>query len=217
MQNRKLRAFTLIELLVVIAIIAILAAMLLPSLQNARNKAKDSSCLSNLKQIGIMLNAYQVDYSGTFPYVSSKWEWGEGNGWMNEITTNPTSDKKVFKCPEEKTRDFSYSFNTRQICEETENNFGSWTAAKLEKGGTSSASLIFVEESMSSRFDPKDCDQDNFTQVVNDFVPSENKHTSGVPILFYDGHTSSIRYMDASRYSYYTNKMSDITEESPIN
>jgi len=62
--------FTLIELLVVIAIIAILAAILFPVFAQAREKARTTTCVSNLKQLGLALQMYAGDYDGTYPQTT---------------------------------------------------------------------------------------------------------------------------------------------------
>jgi len=80
--SRTRVGFTLIELLVVIAIISILAAILFPVFAKAREKARQTTCLSNLKQIGLAFLQYTQDYDGGFPntgdpylWVGKRWRW----------------------------------------------------------------------------------------------------------------------------------------------
>ena len=76
----KPKGFTLIELLVVIAVIAVLAAILFPVFSKAREKARQTSCLSNLKQIGLGCQVYREDYDGinVRVYYSSTFRWYQG-------------------------------------------------------------------------------------------------------------------------------------------
>ena len=107
MSTRKTRAFTLIELLVVIAIIAILAAILFPVFAQAREKARQAACLSNMKQIGTAGQMYVQDYderiffrSSTNPAVTRINTATTGNPlkWWNMMAPY-IKNASVFACP----------------------------------------------------------------------------------------------------------------------
>ena len=95
MKRRSLTGFTLIELLVVIAIIAILAAILFPVFAQAREKARQSSCASNLKQLSLAVIQYNQDYDETFP-IGNNQNWDKP--WVRSVQPYVKS-LAVFRCP----------------------------------------------------------------------------------------------------------------------
>ena len=130
------KRFTLIELLVVIAIIAILAAMLLPALSAARERAKNASCVSKLKQIGLAVHMYANSHDGYLPNSSTSptaekvngrsgggssnspfWFLYNGGYFMSSINakdvdSNYVNMKPYYQCPSDET---NYKINGGNI------------------------------------------------------------------------------------------------------
>jgi prepilin-type N-terminal cleavage/methylation domain-containing protein/prepilin-type processing-associated H-X9-DG protein len=125
---QRKRGFTLIELLVVIAIIAILAAILFPVFAKAREKARQTSCTSNLKQIGLAFKMYVQDYDERWPNSSPRgaapindccsagqqggnglnFGWG---GWISNALIPYTKNQQIYICPSANTAGFYDPWN----------------------------------------------------------------------------------------------------------
>lgn len=93
------RAFTLIEILVVIALITILAEILFPVFAQARDKARQATCLSNLKQVGAGIMLYAQDYDEQYPYNYHYSADGRMLWWFQDDIRPYVKNEPVYWCP----------------------------------------------------------------------------------------------------------------------
>lgn len=160
------KGFTLIELLVVIAIIAILAAILFPVFAKVREKARQTSCLSNEKQIGLGIIQYVEDNNETYPVNSSVHFWS--NGWAVGVYPYVKSTG-VFKCPDDPTTatapnvPISYAINWNLV--NTSLQSGSNIVAENLAVQNAPASTVLAFEVQGQSFNPTGL-------VANDYSPS---------------------------------------------
>jgi prepilin-type N-terminal cleavage/methylation domain-containing protein/prepilin-type processing-associated H-X9-DG protein len=161
MHMRRKRAFTLIELLVVIAIIAILAAILFPVFAKAREKARQTSCLSNLKQIGLAFAQYLQDYDSLYPNCavgtagtnapptntcSTDW-----TGWISNGIVPYIKNYQIFSCPDTSPGWANPNNNNQQVsyCYNYVLCTGNGDAT-LSNGAAGIASLVIMWDSANS-------------------------------------------------------------------
>lgn len=105
--------FTLIELLVVIAIIAILAAILFPVFARAREKARQSACTSNLKQLALGCLMYAQDYDERMPYRYYRWDpaVAAGGNWCDHFVQPYIKNAQIVYCPSTNAKSYGYSMD----------------------------------------------------------------------------------------------------------
>jgi len=145
--NTNKRGFTLIELLVVIAIIAILAAILFPVFAKVREKARQTSCLSNEKQLGLAFAQYYEDYdekwpSGAIGGVAATTP-QDGCGWVGTIYPYVKSTG-LLKCPDDSTTGFTTAGGVQYV--PVSYAFNSNAAGSADAQFTSPASTVALFE-----------------------------------------------------------------------
>ncbi len=191
----RAKGFTLIELLVVIAIIAILAAILFPVFARAREKARQTSCLSNVKQMGLGFLMYAQDYDETLPAGNSY----AGIGWWGNAIAPYVKNTQIFYCPSKNSNYPGYGVSWPNIMSDTSG--GGRVACSLGAIDAPADALMFAEAERvsgaaivwlySCRRVPFGTSTDGAEYATN-LIPVPGRHNGGNNVGFCDGHSKWI-------------------------
>ncbi|HEY1683953.1 MAG TPA: DUF1559 domain-containing protein [Tepidisphaeraceae bacterium] len=224
-------AFSLVELLVVIGIIAVLMSMLLPSLNRAREQAKQVQCASQLRQVGNAMMGYASMNRGFYPGWSGWQVFGDygtkldgtgddeaGPGWTEELIPYMGPGTAVYHCPNfQPEQTFNY-FNS--VCwihyEQVKVNPGKtnlqvsdikFASEFILSGDCNQPSLYpgtYLPYAVSKT--AQDADHDDSTQkgilFFGDDTYGQNMHRSGNNILFGDNHVAPYKHFDPELMTY---------------
>ncbi len=194
------RGFTLIELLVVIAIIAILAAILFPVFAKAREKARQTACLSNTKQLAIGLLMYCQDFDDELPYQFNS-DGYPGYTWYRywyETAEPYIKNTQIFSCP---SSGFKYSFTGNRASDYGWNQnhlpyrypYGARNMATIKKPAEV---MMFCDSQPSGA--PVTWDNRMYTYcpieymgTANEYLCNSvsNRHNDGANVALWDGHS----------------------------
>jgi len=205
----KRKGFTLIELLVVIAIIAILAAILFPVFAKAREKARQATCLSNLKELGLSTLMYVQDYDEMYPTTWFDWPYGRLTYVVPYV-----KNTGIMKCPDDPLTPIAAGYPAVSYAI----NAGSDYCHTL-CGYFNGASIVSHAASLASVKSPASvlmmCDinpeynVNDYGEFISSFYPSVPRnlepgiHTDGMNFNFADGHSKWYRTTGALPTSSY--------------
>ncbi|MBI3922236.1 MAG: DUF1559 domain-containing protein [Armatimonadetes bacterium] len=188
------RGFTLIELLIVIAIITILAAILFPVFARAREKARQTVCLSNVKQVTLAVLMYAEDYEDTLPRVClralgpSSWE-----SWA-DVVQPYAKNAHVFRCPSDSRGGLVLSYGW---------NVGSWYWPKVSGmgcgylhpelptiglGDVAEPTMTVMIAELNPQWVPFQIYEPYFYDAAQQIIPISSRHNEGSNYAFVDGH-----------------------------
>jgi prepilin-type N-terminal cleavage/methylation domain-containing protein/prepilin-type processing-associated H-X9-DG protein len=207
---QKFRGFTLIELLVVIAVVAILAAILFPVFAKAREKARQTACASNERQLGLGILQYVQDYDEQTPILAKS----DNRGWAGRIYPYVRSTA-VYRCPDDApSASVSYMINNA-FSAPGFMNISLWTApaktvlfAETDFGSGTPFDITSPTESSSPRMyvdvggpDPNDggrilaaCGALGGRAFLSSWQKSPTgRHTDGSNFILGDGHVKWLR------------------------